>query len=228
MQGVRGSNPLSSTPGQRPSRASTAANRPPRAANRQQLALRGGSTVRLGSPTASMLVLSPGRSGPPLAALDGRDEGPDRPARQDRLQTRELTSSLSGFSTRLCLRRIAPATWANDVPLATVANRSAPMAYGPNVDQVLPRRHGGPVPLVVDASGAPVLVTRDQSAGRARQGRCSRRAEQQAPRQVQLELGGTVGRVTSTGRPGELLKECVLSSAVRGDYGIRRMIRVPT
>jgi hypothetical protein len=48
------------------------------------------------------------------------------------------TSSLSGFSTRLCLRRIAPATWANDVPLETVANRSAPMACGPNVDQARP------------------------------------------------------------------------------------------
>jgi hypothetical protein len=31
--------------------------------------------------------------------------------------------------------RMAPATWANDVPLETVANRSVPMACGPNVDQ---------------------------------------------------------------------------------------------
>jgi hypothetical protein len=37
--------------------------------------------------------------------------------------------------TRACFPRIAPATCANDAPLETVANRSAPMACGPNVDQ---------------------------------------------------------------------------------------------
>jgi hypothetical protein len=47
------------------------------------------------------------------------------------------TSSLSGFCPRVCFRRIAPATCANDLPLETVANRSAPMACGPNVDQVV-------------------------------------------------------------------------------------------
>jgi Protein of unknown function (DUF4242) len=31
--------------------------------------------------------------------------------------------------------RIAPATWANEAPLETVVNRSAPMACRPNVDQ---------------------------------------------------------------------------------------------
>jgi hypothetical protein len=31
--------------------------------------------------------------------------------------------------------RIAPTTWADDVPLETVTNRSAPMDCGPNVDQ---------------------------------------------------------------------------------------------
>jgi hypothetical protein len=41
------------------------------------------------------------------------------------------TSSLSGFCTRACYRRIAPVTWANDIPLETVANRSIPMACGP-------------------------------------------------------------------------------------------------
>jgi hypothetical protein len=44
-------------------------------------------------------------------------------------------SSLSGFCTRACFPRIAPATWANGVPLETVVNRSVPMACGPNVDQ---------------------------------------------------------------------------------------------
>jgi hypothetical protein len=64
-------------------------NRPPRAANRQQLGLRDRSSVRLGSPPASIAGVDP----PPLAAPGGRDEGPDRPARQDRSQTGELTSS---------------------------------------------------------------------------------------------------------------------------------------
>jgi hypothetical protein len=50
------------------------------------------------------------------------------------------TSSLSGFSTQACSPRIAPVTWVNDVPLETVANRSAPMACGPNVDQSRHRR----------------------------------------------------------------------------------------
>jgi hypothetical protein len=46
---------------------------------------------------------------------------------------------------RLCCRRprfprIVPATWANDAPLETAANRSAPMGCGPNVDQARPAR----------------------------------------------------------------------------------------
>src|SRR5215204_2155781 len=45
---------------------------------------------------------------------------------------------LSEFSTRACSPRIAPATWTNDAPLETIANRSAPMAWGPNVDQARP------------------------------------------------------------------------------------------
>ena len=45
------------------------------------------------------------------------------------------TSSLSGFSTRACFPRIAPATCTNDVPLETVVNRSVPMACEPHVDQ---------------------------------------------------------------------------------------------
>jgi Phage integrase family len=44
------------------------------------------------------------------------------------------TSSLSGFCTRVCFCRIAPATCANDAPLRTVGNRSGPMVCGPNVD----------------------------------------------------------------------------------------------
>jgi hypothetical protein len=42
---------------------------------------------------------------------------------------------LSGFSTRACFCRIAPATCINNVPLETAMNRSTPMACGPNVDQ---------------------------------------------------------------------------------------------
>jgi hypothetical protein len=40
----------------------------------------------------------------------------------------------------------APATWANDVALGTVANRSVPMACGPNVDQACPARGGSGAP----------------------------------------------------------------------------------
>ena len=39
---------------------------------------------------------------------------------------------------RACFRRIAPTTYANDLPLETIANRSEPMACGPNVDQTRP------------------------------------------------------------------------------------------
>jgi hypothetical protein len=60
----------------------------------------------------------------------------------------------------------------DDVPLETVANRSVPMACGPNVDQVGLHRVPGPVrsrtPLALPSS-----ATRDRSAGRARQGRYS-------------------------------------------------------
>ena len=45
------------------------------------------------------------------------------------------TSSLSGFCTRACFCRIAPATRANDEPLETATNRWVPMGCGPNVDQ---------------------------------------------------------------------------------------------
>jgi len=41
----------------------------------------------------------------------------------------------SGISTLACFPRIAPATWANDGPLETATNRSAPVACGPNMDQ---------------------------------------------------------------------------------------------
>jgi hypothetical protein len=48
------------------------------------------------------------------------------------------TSSSSGFCPRARFPRMAPATWVNDVPLETVADRSAPMACGPDVDQARP------------------------------------------------------------------------------------------
>jgi hypothetical protein len=49
----------------------------------------------------------------------------------------QAMSHLSGFCTRACFPRIAPATCANDVPLETVADRSVPLACGPNVDQAI-------------------------------------------------------------------------------------------
>ncbi len=55
-----------------------------------------------------------------------------------RTQRGPAASSLSGFCTGVRFPRIAPATCANDVPLETVANRSVPMACGPNVDQACP------------------------------------------------------------------------------------------
>jgi hypothetical protein len=59
------------------------------------------------------------------------------PAVPDAVRTQRgpATSSLSGFCTRACFCRIPAATWANDLPVETVANRSVPMACGPNVDQ---------------------------------------------------------------------------------------------
>jgi hypothetical protein len=53
---------------------------------------------------------------------------------------------LSGFSTRACFPRNAPPTCVNEVPLETVANRSVPMACGPNVDQARPARGGSGAP----------------------------------------------------------------------------------
>src|SRR5215218_10031070 len=37
------------------------------------------------------------------------------------------TSSLSGFCPRACFPRMAPATWANDVPLETAGDRYEPL-----------------------------------------------------------------------------------------------------
>jgi hypothetical protein len=56
------------------------------------------------------------------------------------------SSSLSGFCTQACFCRIAPATWANDAPVATVANRSAPMGVWTKRGPSLAQRQGGPVP----------------------------------------------------------------------------------
>jgi hypothetical protein len=49
-------------------------------------------------------------------------------------------SSLSGICAWPCFPRIVSATWPNDAPLETAANRSAPMGCGPNVDQARPAR----------------------------------------------------------------------------------------
>jgi hypothetical protein len=59
---------------------------------------------------------------------------------------------------------MAAATWANDVPLETVAYRSRPMACGPNVDQAAASIYfnGSGIridPSPVDALAALVLAT---------------------------------------------------------------------
>jgi hypothetical protein len=76
-------------------------------------------------------------------------------------------SSLSGFCPRACFRRIAPATCANDLPLETIANRSAPMACGPNVDQARSAR-GAAALRVMDLAwqGDPSGCPRHASPGR--------------------------------------------------------------
>jgi hypothetical protein len=74
-------------------------------------------------------------------AEDGGVGAPPPAGRAERGST--WTSSLSGFCTRACFPRIGPASCANDGPLETVANRSVPMACGPNVDQAaVPVRSG--------------------------------------------------------------------------------------
>ena len=67
MQGVRGSNPLSSTPGQRPSSASTALESPTSGSNQQQSVLPG----RSGRPTrpSAVAVVVRVAPGPPAARL---------------------------------------------------------------------------------------------------------------------------------------------------------------
>jgi hypothetical protein len=63
------------------------------------------------------------------------------------------TSSLSGFSTRACFPWIVPCHLRDDAPLETVANRSAPVACGPNWT-----RPGARVPMGFDqtpGSGVP-------------------------------------------------------------------------
>jgi hypothetical protein len=69
--------------------------------------------------------------------LAGEDGGVGAPQAEPSADYR-LTASLSGFSPRARFPRMGPATWANDVPLETARNRSAPMACGPNVDRARP------------------------------------------------------------------------------------------
>jgi hypothetical protein len=82
------------------------------------------------------------RCGHAFFLLPGAAVRPDRRI----LCPRSATSSLSGFCPWACFRRIEPATCANDLPLETVANRSAPMACGPNVDQARSARGGSGAP----------------------------------------------------------------------------------
>ena len=75
-------------------------------------------------------------------AEDGGVGAPPPAGRAER-RLQHWTSSLSGFCPRACFRRIAPATCANDLPLETAANRSAPMACGPSA---CPARGGSGAP----------------------------------------------------------------------------------
>ena len=79
MQGVRGSNPLSSTPGQRPPRRRPPTNRPPRAANRQQSVLMSRSSVRHGGAAGQhrwrRRAADRGPPGPRSAAQYGKIDG---------------------------------------------------------------------------------------------------------------------------------------------------------
>ena len=86
MQGVRGSNPLSSTQVSGPLGRRPLANRPPRAASRQQSALEGRSSVRHGGPAGQhrwrRRPVDPGRAGGPVRDLaappgtEGHGPGP--------------------------------------------------------------------------------------------------------------------------------------------------------
>jgi hypothetical protein len=100
MQGVRGSNPLSSTPGQRPSLPSTAGESPASgsksAAACPERPIQRPARQSAGQHRWRRRPVDPARRWRPRVG----DEGPDRLARQDRSQTGELTSSLSGFCTR--------------------------------------------------------------------------------------------------------------------------------
>ena len=77
---------------------------------------------------------------PFTASLEVRTTGCVGDGRREEASLNRGISSLSGFGTQPCFPRIAPATCANDVPLETATNRSAPMACGPNVDQACPAR----------------------------------------------------------------------------------------
>jgi hypothetical protein len=77
--------------------------------------------------------------------LAGEDGGVGAPQAEPSADYR-LTASLSGFSPRARFPRMGPATWANDVPLETARNRSAPMACGSNVDQARPLAGGSGAP----------------------------------------------------------------------------------
>ena len=85
------------------------------------------------------------------------------PPKSSRRRWTGRNSSLSGFCMRACFPWMAPATCANDGPLETVANRSVPLACGPNVDQARPARGGSDVP-----PGGPCLA-RETPAGCPRQ-----------------------------------------------------------
>jgi hypothetical protein len=145
MQGVRGSNPLSSTPGQRPSPPSTARELP--ASGSKSAAICSERPIQrpvrrcrrpawLASPPGR-----PGRTGPRPAAQYGK---------VDRSPTGELTSSISGFCTRVCFRRISPescTTMYRQRPLRTARSDGVWTKRGPGTSRSRGQRrsaHGGP------------------------------------------------------------------------------------
>jgi hypothetical protein len=151
MQGVRGSNPLSSTPGQRPSPPSTARESPASGSKlaaicpERPLQRPVGRCRRPASLALSRV--DPASRG--LAAWSCATKDRISRARQDRSQAGELTSSVSGI--RGGARRPAapahawPVSWADGGPVVTGVVRCDPVVRGPDVAPMWPQRSRGPV-----------------------------------------------------------------------------------
>jgi hypothetical protein len=98
------------------------------------------------APERKLLGLAPTPSGPKVVQRGSRRPLGKRFRWWARQDLNLGTSSLSEICAWACFPRIVPATWANDAPLETATNRSAPMGCGPNVDQARPARGGSGAP----------------------------------------------------------------------------------